>query len=117
MERSDNWDELELYEINGVAHTLPQWCRIYGLCYATVYDRLKAGWPFARAIKTPTREPRRLTLEGETHTLKEWAQITGIFIGTLQRRLARGWSIDRVLTEPLHAGRPRKNEQKSRDTK
>lgn len=107
MRNSDSWDELDLYEIDGVAHTLPQWCRIYGISYATVYDRIKSGWPARRAIQTPVRVARSLTYAGETLTIKEWADRMGLLVYTLRHRLARGWPADRALMEPLHPGRPR----------
>lgn len=45
--------------INGVAHSLKDWCRIYGINYATVQCRVyDNGWDKVKAITTPLLKNR-----------------------------------------------------------
>lgn len=57
--QSNNRRSNRLIEINGETKTLAEWCRIYGMNYGTVEDRICYGWDEKRAIMTPVDEKRR----------------------------------------------------------
>lgn len=51
--RSDNIH----YELNGVTHTLSEWCDIYSVNYDLVKQRMiSLNWPFRKALLTPKKK-------------------------------------------------------------
>lgn len=52
--QANNKRNVRLYTIDGVAKSLPQWCKEYGADYEVVYQRVrKLGWPIEDALNTP----------------------------------------------------------------
>lgn len=56
-----SWDDRKIaeYTINGEAHTLKQWCEIYGIKYHTVYARIRCGRTLEQALTDPLDESKR----------------------------------------------------------
>lgn len=52
--QANNKRNVKLYTLNGVAKSLPQWCREYNLDYYLVRQRVcKLGWDIADALSKP----------------------------------------------------------------
>jgi len=68
--------------------------------YSTVKDRVsRLGWDIERAISTPERRYRELSLDGETKTVAEWSRDPrcSVTYATLKSRIRSGWSLDQAL--------------------
>lgn len=57
-EQSNNTRRNFLVEYNGEIKTLAQWCEQLGLRYFRIYDRIKSGWPIAKAFTQPLRHKK-----------------------------------------------------------
>lgn len=89
-------------EWNGETMTLIEWADRRGMRYATLDQRLRAGWTVERALNTPVGAwAQQWALDGQTQTIAEWARLRGFRAGTIKRRIQLGWSLERALTVPL----------------
>ena len=98
---ADSVDKRKWYiTYNGESHYLTEWAQMYGLTTMLLRERLAAGWPFEKALKTPKRDtsPRYYTLNGETLRTKEWAARLGMTKEAIERRLYQGWPLEKALT-------------------
>lgn len=50
----------KLVEFGGQTKCLSEWAEIYGVTFHLLYDRLKRGWSFERAIATPAACQRKV---------------------------------------------------------
>ena len=53
FENSNNKNNVRQFEINGVVHTLSEWCQIYNVKKTTISSRLWRGWDIEKALFTP----------------------------------------------------------------
>ena len=53
MEQNNNRRDNRYFELNGEAHTLPEWSRTTGLNIGTLRDRVRHGWSIEDALTTP----------------------------------------------------------------
>ena len=87
----------------GESRTLPEWAKVTGIPYYTLYARIhRYRWPVKHALTVPLHSSfDTITYRGERKTLSEWAAIAGMTPDTLRLRLLRyGWTVERALTEP-----------------
>lgn len=52
-EQSENKSTTIYLEYNGETKSLPEWCRITGLSWDVIYNRLQKGWSVEKALSTP----------------------------------------------------------------
>lgn len=120
-QQSNNKTVNRFIVINGISHTISEWCDIYNISKKLVYSRVKlCGWSYEEAIITPLKEAgwqhnenvrkkirkRFLTCGGETKSLSEWSRHTGISESTLSVRIDKyGWSEEKALTTPIRRKR------------
>lgn len=87
--------------LNGVTLTRMGWCRKFGVNYGTLYNRMKRGWSFETALKTPPMrdewETVKETIGGETRTRKEWLKASGQKRKTVYERMKRGESFESAI--------------------
>lgn len=90
------------FTIDGVTHTLAEWCEIYNVPYSRVDVRMNAlGWSFEDALFKERCFPiHTITYKGETKTTKEWAKITGLSTDIIRRRLKSGWTPEEIIETP-----------------
>lgn len=90
------------FTIDGVTHTLAEWCEIYNVPYARVDARINSlGWSFEDALfKPPKYKKHTITYKGKTLTTKEWAKETGLSTDLIRRRLKNGWTPEEILETP-----------------
>ena len=50
----------------GETHSVTTWAKLYGIEYGTLYQRLRIGWSFEKAINTPVGPCRRKKESEET---------------------------------------------------
>lgn len=55
-EQAENKSNTIYLKYNGETKSLPEWCRITGLSWDLVYNRLSSGWTVERALSTPKLE-------------------------------------------------------------
>lgn len=53
FENNNNKNNVKRFEIEGVVHTLSEWCQIYNIKKSTVRARLRRGWDIEKALTTP----------------------------------------------------------------
>lgn len=96
--QATNKSNTDLRTIEGVTKPHIEWCRMFGMTRSTVDDRVKHGWPYADAVRTPAgtnilnRKSRLLTAGGRTQCVTEWARELGIPKQRIYQRLHRGAS-------------------------
>lgn len=56
VEQNRNKRTNRLIVINGVTRCLTEWAQLSGLSVATVYRRLKVGWPIERLLDPPLKD-------------------------------------------------------------
>lgn len=54
-----NRDTNRRFTMDGTTRTLQQWCDMYSITSDRVIRRMRSGWTFERAVKTPVRAYRR----------------------------------------------------------
>jgi hypothetical protein len=92
-----------LYTYRGQTDSIAGWARSRGIKEATVYSRLKAGWPIERAIRVkPLKLKDTITYKGKTLTIDAWAKQSkiGISAQALKYRILAGWPVHDALTKP-----------------
>lgn len=120
-------------QINGVTHTMAEWCRINNVNRDAACKRIEAyGWNPVEAVTIPTRKYEKygpfsrkrkqdewtkngqkgwqevqVSYKGEVHNLAEWSKITGIERATISWRIKNGWSVSDALTKPAKQLRKR----------
>lgn len=55
-EQANNRRSNVLIELDGKTLNMKQWSEIYGISNKTIHKRIKDGWSYVDAIKTPTRK-------------------------------------------------------------
>lgn len=89
----------------GQSLTLPEWAKVTGIPYYTLYARIhRYRWPVKHALTLPLNVGGfdTITFRGETKTVGEWASIVGIPTDALRLRLTRyRWPVERALLEPV----------------
>jgi hypothetical protein len=90
------------FTIDGVTHTLAEWCEIYNVPYGRVDARINSlGWSFEDALFKPlTYKKHTITYKGRTLTTKEWAKETGLSADMIRRRLKNGWTPKEIIETP-----------------
>lgn len=114
-------------QINGVTHTMSEWCKINNVNRSAACKRIEAyGWNPVEAVTIPIRKYEkygpfsrkrkqdewtkngqkgwqeiRVSYKGEVHNLAEWSKITGIERATISWRIKNGWSVSDALTKPV----------------
>ena len=90
------------FAIDGVTHTLAEWCEIYNVPYARVDARINTlGWSFEDALFKGRRYSiYTITYKGETKTTKEWAKLTGLSTDIIRNRLKNGWTPEEIIETP-----------------
>lgn len=87
------------YSYQGRRMSLAAWAKEAGMCYGTVYWRVRrAGWDLGRALATPVGEGRghrlrgtgkRIDVDGDARTIEEWAEALGIQGNALRSAITR----------------------------
>lgn len=94
--------------INGRTKNLKSWCKEYGICVATYYQRKRKGMSDEEAIIKPKDDKeyknQHIKINGIEHDLQTWCSECGIPKGTYYSRLRNGWSKEEALTIP-HGGK------------
>jgi hypothetical protein len=68
---------------------------------STLYGRLARGWPREKALSTPPRPNRIVTVKGKRQTVAQWARELGLAPNSIYSRLRRGWTEKEAVTVPL----------------
>lgn len=55
-QQANNTRSVSRYTINGVEHTMTDWCNIYSIPKENVQARLQLGWDFEKAVSTPVKK-------------------------------------------------------------
>lgn len=86
---------------NGESHVLKEWCRILGLRYGTIYNRMFHGnLSFEDAIKDDPFN-KKVTFHGETNTLAYFCNKYNIKYQTVINRIHKHkWSLEEALLTP-----------------
>jgi hypothetical protein len=84
-----------------------------GLTRNLVKGRVYRGWDHDKAVSTPSRQPRMLTMNGTTQTLNKWAKQIGLSYSALLDRIEHGWPVEEALTTPRQFARRGKGGFKS----
>lgn len=74
--------------IDGETHSVKEWCKIKGLVYQTILDRIRAGTSPFDAITVPVTH-HIVTIGNETHTLADWCRLKGLNYDTIIDRITR----------------------------
>lgn len=90
------------FTLDGVTHTLAEWCEIYKVPYSRVDARMNAlGWSFEDALFKDRCFPiHTITYKGKTKTTKEWSEITGLSTNLIRSRLKNGWTPEEIIETP-----------------
>lgn len=122
-EQANNTRANRLFGHEGRQATVPEWAREFGVPSSTVWKRLRLGWDFARALRTPVKRQTNNAIErphsakrspinrcyrygGKIRTLKEWSTILGIDYHALYSRVVTyGWSFSRAARTPIGASK------------
>lgn len=115
--QGNNRTNNRIITLDGVSHTLTEWCDVYNIPIKNVAARVhNCGWSYEKAITTPlknvgwqyTEERRKklqnrfLTCQGLTMSLSEWSRKTGISESTISSRISRhGWSEEKAILTPV----------------
>lgn len=60
--QANNKRNVELYTIDGITKSLPQWCKVYGQDYFLVRQRVKKlGWTIEKALSCPKYQKQNKT--------------------------------------------------------
>ena len=100
--QSNNKRNNLFFTLDGITHTLAEWCEIYNVPYSRVDARMNAlGWTFEKALFTERKVPiHTITYKGETKTTREWAKITGLSTDLIRTRLKSGWTPEEIIETP-----------------
>lgn len=84
----------KMYEYRGEKKCFLDWCDELNISHTLVSSRLKDGWGFAKAIKTPKLKPgestsKLITCHGKTLSIRGWGKELGVPHITISRRLNR----------------------------
>lgn len=60
-EQARNTSQVRLVAMDGVVRCLSEWAEFAGMSQQTLRHRIKRGWPFDKAIKTPTKRQAAIT--------------------------------------------------------
>lgn len=89
--------------INGETHSIADWCRIKGLNYLTIKNRIRRGMSPLEALTMEYKKSTKdITINGETHSIADWCRIIGISRATYGGRVSRGMTPIEALTTPIH---------------
>lgn len=124
-EQASNRSTCLYITIDGVTHTMAEWCRINNVNVDAACKRIEVyGWNPERAVTEQTRtyqkygpysrkrrqdrqakegerEPKKIEYNGESRTLGEWSKLTGIHPSVLYWRI-HNWPLDKVFTTPVN---------------
>jgi hypothetical protein len=72
LTQANNKRNNRLININGEIHTMADWSRVSGVKKATIFDRIKKGWPEEQAVFTKVRHGSKTkNSTGESHRKTE----------------------------------------------
>ena len=101
-EQNNNRRTTNFHTYKGKTQSEMKWAEEYGISYDALKTRLKYGWSFEDALKTPVKPSERLIeYNGETRNIKQWAKLRGISKHTLAERLNRGWDFEDAINAPV----------------
>lgn len=90
VEQANNRRSSIFVRWRGKKLTVPQWSKETGVPAATIYGRLKHGWPVGSALAAPVKQPRLFLFKGKHRRIFEIAALTGINQGIITHRVERG---------------------------
>jgi hypothetical protein len=96
------------YELNGIKYTLNQLCKLYGIKYNALYQRLVMyKFPVEKAIKK--HSVKTWEVNGKFYSISELSALCNIPKTVLNGRLNKmKWPIIEAITKPIsHIGRPK----------
>lgn len=98
-------NEIPKYTAFGKTRTVREWCAMYGISTATLYNRMAQGMTFEAAIQsggtTKKHVPiRKYQWDGKWLTLREISARTGVVYSRLHDRLSRGWTLEDAVNRP-----------------
>ena len=87
-------------EIEGVTHTVGEWCKELGFKYSMIAKRICLGMTPKEALTKPSLrfKYKFMKYNGKTQSLQEWAKELGFKENTLQKRLEKGWTVEKTLS-------------------
>jgi len=102
VEQMANNSQAKHVEIDGVSHPIKHWCRILGIPYQRVKDRVRRGMSHKEALTAKKQAPRERIIEfrGQKKNLSQWGRDVGISAAAMLNRIKNGWPIELALTTP-----------------
>lgn len=101
----------QMYTVNGVTRSIPEWAIEIGMSRNALRARIKTGMPpeeWMRPPSEPDPATLRITIFGKTLGVEGWADELGILKGTIYARIARGWDPVNAVTASVDHRRGRK---------
>ena len=105
--KSEDPEDLKVYEFNGAYRTLQEWSKHLHISRALIKERLAQGMTFEEAVTAPINKPSRAPrkkskdeyyeYKGVTKSLREWAEFYDIPYVTLKKRINKGMTIKRAI--------------------
>lgn len=104
---NNNRRDNRIFEIDGVTHTLSEWCDIYNIDLEAVRGRVNdCKWDIERALTTPLKKTKYYVVDGERNTINGFCKKLGLCPATVRQRMKYGYSIEEALSDEnfMHNG-------------
>lgn len=103
--QSNNKRNNKLFTYKGETKSLAEWCRILGVKYGDVQNRLNHGYSFEESV-SPNFKKKDIFKNEENKRIHKICKERNVSYSLVIQRIRSGWDLERALTEPSR--RPRK---------
>lgn len=93
------YENSRLVEYNGEIKSVKEWCEELGLCYSTVWKRIKKGQDAETAFFSKSRK-QIVVYKGKEMKLSECQRLSGLSPAAFYGRLRKGWSLEDAIETP-----------------